>query len=215
MRRIPFHNGEAEAAAIERAVDHLARGGILVHPTEAIYGFGCALDNAALERLRALKHRESARPFLLLVAESGQAPGLAWNDDARRLAAAFWPGPLTLALPAPFGDYPDAVVSDKGTVAIRVPGHPGMRALLRRFGAPMTSTSINLSGGEPATGIGGIEDIVDAIGASDDTLVLDGGPARGAAPSTVVDFSTGQARVVRPGAIASTKLAEIVELSDD
>ncbi|HSL69583.1 MAG TPA: L-threonylcarbamoyladenylate synthase [Longimicrobiales bacterium] len=210
MTPLPFCDQPDFDRAIPQAAAHLRAGGILGYPTETVYGLGCVLEPAALERLAQLKGGRTEKSFLLVLGTPDQAEGLIWTPAARKLAAAFWPGPLTLALPARSGRYPDRVVSAAGTVAIRVTAHSGVRQLLIYLGEPVSSTSANLPGREPASTAAEVAELL--TGATDaDTLILDAGRLPPAAPSTVVDCSETVPRIVRQGAIPYEALKDFLE----
>ncbi len=186
---------------------------MIAYPTETVYGFGCALVPEALGRLTRLKDRGPDQPFLLLIRDPGDVPELAWTDAARRLADAFWPGPLTLALADPAERFPRAVRSRSGAVAVRVSPHPSAAAILAACGGPVTSTSANRHGQPPsleaaaaARAFGG--DVADA-------MVLDGGTLPPSAPSTILDCAAPTPRVVRAGAVPIHNIERIVELAHD
>lgn len=208
MHVLPFRTPAEIAAALPEVVDHLRAGGVIAYPTETVYGFGCAVRPDAVARLSALKRRGEERPFLLLVAGAEQLSTLAWTPSARALAAAFWPGPLTLALAAPAGAFPPGVRSPDGTVAVRASPHSGVQALLRALGEALTSTSANAPGEAPARDAPGVEAAL-ALLDGGDVLVLDGGELQPSAPSTIVDASVSPPRVVRAGAVPIQKLRTI------
>lgn len=208
MHVLPFRTPAEIAAALPGVVDHLRAGGVIAYPTETVYGFGCAVRPDAVARLIALKRRAEERPFLLLVAGAEQLSMLAWTPSARALAAAFWPGPLTLALAAPAGAFPPGVRSPDGTVAVRASPHSGVQALLRALGEAITSTSANAPGEAPARDAPGVEAAL-ALLDGGDVLVLDGGELPPSAPSTIVDASVSPPRVVRAGAVPILKLRTI------
>ncbi len=210
MTRIPFVLPSDHAANAARVADHLRRGGLVAYPTETVYGFGCTLDAAALERLARLKSREGAKAFLLLVLDRSQLPGLDWTQDARRLAEAFWPGPLTLALRA-LRPFPARVTGAGGTVAVRATSHPGIRALLEALGEPITSTSVNLPGEPPASDVEEVVRVAAAVGAGDDLWILDGGRLPPSPPSTIVDCSISPPRILRHGAVTAEELRRVVD----
>ncbi|HEX7119464.1 MAG TPA: L-threonylcarbamoyladenylate synthase [Longimicrobiales bacterium] len=210
MRRLPFRDAADYDRAAPRVAEHLAEGGLIACPTETVYGFGCALEDGALERLARLKGREAVRPFLLLVLDPEQADGLEWTGDARRLAGAFWPGPLTLALRAKRA-YPRRVVGAAGTVAVRATPHPGVRAILDALGEPITSTSVNLPGEPPADDVERVVRVAEAAGAGDELWVLDGGRLPASPPSTIVDCSGTPPRVLRRGAVPTDALRGVVD----
>jgi L-threonylcarbamoyladenylate synthase len=132
---------------VAAAADVLRRGGLVAYPTETFYGLGAlARDAAALDRLAHAKLRPEGKPLPLLAADVAQVKEVALLEGlASRLAARFWPGPLTLVLPAVPG-LDAAITAGAGTVAVRVPGSEVARALARRAGGAIVSTSANLSG---------------------------------------------------------------------
>jgi L-threonylcarbamoyladenylate synthase len=181
---------------IARARSVLDDGSLLIYPTDTLYALGgLALVPAAGERVRAAKGREESKPLPLVAASPEQARSLcsAWPEAAARLAVRFWPGPLSLVLPAR-PDVPSVVTSGTGTVALRVPA----RALTRRLCAdgPLISTSANRAG-DPAPRE--CAAAVAAVGRSA-ALVLDGGPGS-PLPSTLIDLTGRAPRLLREGPI--------------
>jgi L-threonylcarbamoyladenylate synthase len=209
MKVLPFRTmAECQAAAVP-ALAHLQGGGILGYPTETVYGLGCALADAPLERLAALKGGRSEKSFLLLVGSVDQIEDVTWTPSARKLAAAFWPGPLTIALQADATRFPARVLGSNDTVAVRLTGHAVMRQLLDAFGQPITSTSANLPGQPPARNA---QEVASVLTGLDDlgSLILDAGLLPPAAPSTLVDCSVEPPRLIRAGAITLEALTRIV-----
>jgi L-threonylcarbamoyladenylate synthase len=184
---------------IAPAVEALRAGEVVALPTESSYGLAVdALSEAALARLWAVKERPADRPPPLLVDGAAMllrlVDALLMPDAARDLITHHWPGPLTLALPARPG-LPAAIVA-AGFVGVRASSHPTAMRLVRAFGGPITATSANRSGAPPA---------MTAAGAAlpGVALVLDGGPAGGAPPSTVARVHPdGRIEVLRAGPIA-------------
>jgi L-threonylcarbamoyladenylate synthase len=176
----------------------LRRGGLVVYPTETFYGLGAlARDAAAVARLGEAKLRPEGKPLPLVAADADAAFG-AWSavpEEARLLATAFWPGPLTLVAPAAPG-LPAALTLGEG-VGVRVPGAELARRLCRLAGGAVVSTSANPSGGPPPAS----PDELDPALLARVDLVLDGGRTPGGLPSTVVELGGGRARLVRPGAV--------------
>lgn len=169
-------------AGLDAAVAVLRAGGLVIHPTETVYGIGALRSGAGA--ICAAKGSPPGRPFLCVAANAEQAFGL-WSrvpDLARALAAEHWPGPLSLIGPA-----------GEGTVGVRVPGHPGLRRLLAALGEPMISTSANRAGEPPSTTFPR-----DLLGVA---LALDGGPCPGGTPSTILDLTSAPPRVLRPGPV--------------
>lgn len=187
------------AREVERLAAVLRSGGVVAYPTETFYGLGAlARDAAALERLARAKGRPEGKPLPLVAADLAMAEAVAVVDGlARRLVDRFWPGPLTLVLPARVG-LPDPITGGTGTVGIRVPGSEVARALCRAAGGPVVSTSANPSGAPPPAAVA---DLDPGLVARIDG-VLDAGPAPGGLPSTVVAVEGGRLRLLREGAVA-------------
>lgn len=209
---IPFWSpAEIEASLADTAV-HLQSGQVLAYPTETVYGFGGAVDRAAVERLVELKRRPPAKPFLLLVSDSSMLERLDLHlpSTAARLAARHWPGPLTLVLRGGDRRVPPRLRGPEGGVAVRWTSHPALQRMIAAYGDPITSTSANLPGVPPAMTAGEIvEQWGDAV-ARGILRVLDGGRLEPSEPSTVVDCTGRLPRVIRPGAIAAEVLRESV-----
>jgi L-threonylcarbamoyladenylate synthase len=189
----------------DRAIEALRSGEVVVYPTETFYGMGAdALSPAALDRLFSLKGREPGKPVALIAADARSAFELAREvpETARRLAEAFWPGPLTLVLPAR-DNLPEPLIGPDGGVGVRVSSHPVARALAAGLGRPITATSANLAGGQPATTLG---EARDAFGANV-KVYLEGGRLTAAAPSTVVACDRDGWRILRAGAISDRAVA--------
>lgn len=198
---------EALEGALTPALAHLREDGILAYPTATVYGFGGRTTPDALAALSALKQRDPHRPFLLLIPHEDAAPGLVWTDEARELARAFWPGALTLVLADPHGRYPVGVRGAGGGVAVRRSPHPVVRVLVEALGEPLTSSSANLPGGAPASDAGAVARVLESVGpAGDAVMVVDGGALPPSLPSTLVDCTGAEPRVVRPGAVPLDRL---------
>ena len=189
---------DGDAGRIE-AVEVLRSGGIVALPTDTVYGIAVDLGvSGGIERLFAAKHRPPDRAIVLLLADAGQAPAIGIIGRAAAvLAAEFWPGGLTLVVPRRADvALPEVLTGGAPTIGLRVPDHPAPRALAAAVG-PLPTTSANRSGepeGRDAAEI--LAELGDAI-----DLVLDGGPAAGGPPSTVVDCTSERPRILRLGAI--------------
>jgi len=195
----------AQGQALDSAIEAIRLGEVIVYPTETFYGMGAdALSPAALDRLFALKGREPGKPVALIAADAHSAFELAReiSDAARRLADAFWPGPLTLVLPAR-DDLPAPLIGPDGGVGVRVSSHPIARALAAGLGRPITATSANLAGGQPARTLG---EARDTFGAKV-KVYLEGGKLAASAPSTVVACDRNGWRVLRAGVISDGAIA--------
>jgi tRNA threonylcarbamoyl adenosine modification protein (Sua5/YciO/YrdC/YwlC family) len=186
---------EAEAAAAA-----LRAGGLVILPTETVYGLAAdAGDAEAVARIFEAKGRPRFNPLIAHVADAAVAERLAVFDDrARRLAEVFWPGPLTLVLPFRGGaDVSDLARAGLDTVAVRVPAHPVAGAVLAAFGGPVVAPSANRSGRpSPTTFADAIEETGSAA-----ALAVDGGPCAVGLESTVVALLDGAPRLLRPGAV--------------
>jgi L-threonylcarbamoyladenylate synthase len=197
IRRIdPQH---PDAALIARAAELLRAGRLVAYPTETFYGLGAdPLSAAAVERVYQAKGRPE-RMALPLIAADEAAVRLCVGEfaaAARKLADAFWPGALTLVLPASEA-LPPLLLGGGRTVGVRISPHPIAAALARATGAPIVATSANRSGGTaPVTA----QEVEVSMGEEID-LILDGGPTRGGLASTVLDLTTDPPRVVRAGAL--------------
>lgn len=192
-------------AALPRVLAHLSTDGLIAYPTETVYGFGGAVTAAAAGALRDLKSRELIKPFLLLIAEPDQAPGVQWTDASRAIARLYWPGPLTLALPAEPRAYPEGIISNDGIVALRASPHPLVRAIIDAWGGAITSTSANAPGTRPARNGAEVAEALRALDARN-VLVLDGGTLPESQSSTILAVEDHTARVLRAGAIATEDL---------
>lgn len=190
-----------EPGLVAEALRALEAGLLVIYPTETLYALGGVATAAVAVRVRAAKGREEGKPLPLVAADAGQASRLCavWGEQAERLAAAFWPGPLTLVLRAG-AEVPAEITAGTGSVAVRVPGLALPRELCRRAG-PLVSTSANRSG-EPPHAL--CAPAVAAVGAHA-ALALDAGSLPGQA-STILDL-TRQPRLVRAGAVPVEALA--------
>jgi L-threonylcarbamoyladenylate synthase len=197
-----------ESGAIARAAALLGQGKLVAFPTETVYGLGAnALDPAAVNRIYEAKGRPAYNPLIVHVADAAAVRRLvtAWPETAERLAARWWPGPLTLVLPKS-RDVPPEVTAGLGTVAIRVPAHPVALALLRAAGVPVAAPSANRSGEvSPTTA----EHVLQSLG-NRVPMILDGGPATVGIESTVVDLSDRIPVLLRPGMVSREELEAVV-----
>lgn len=184
---------------LERALLALGRDGVVVYPTETLYGLGAlAFSEIALERLAELKGHDRDKPISVLVASRAMLEGIAAAipDVAERLIAAFWPGALTIAFPAKPGLSP-VLTAGGDTIAARISSHPIAQALVERVGRPLTATSANPGGLAPPSEVRAARGY---FGSRVDVYV-DGGRTAGGPASTVVDCSQGVPKLSREGAI--------------
>lgn len=191
--------------ALQRALDLLRQGGLVAFPTDTVYGLGALASSPhSIRKLYEVKGRDLAKaiPILIGSVEDLQQVSPDPGELAMRLAARFWPGPLTLVVPRHPG-LP-AELSSLPTVGVRMPDHPAALALLRAAG-PLAVTSANLSGeASPSTA----EEVLAQLGGRI-PLILDGGRTPGGRPSTVVDCSGPEPKILRQGPIKLEDLREV------
>ncbi len=197
-----------DPARIEEAVLLLNAGELVAFPTETVYGLGADARNPlAVARIFAAKGRPVSHPLIVHV--SGLAAAREWSADlpdaARRLAEAFWPGPLTIVLPKA-ADVPAGVTGGQSTVALRAPAHPVARALLAAFGGGIAAPSANRYGRiSPTRAADVYEELGDRV-----ALVLDGGDCEVGLESTIVACLDGRVTLLRPGAVSRSQLRDVV-----
>ena len=203
-----LHISDALTAQQRDAVHEvLAEGGLIVFPTETFYGVAALPSHAgALERLARLKERERDKPIPLIAASREDVSAIADIPvELAPLARAFWPGPLTLALPPKSGVAPELLGSGS-TVGIRISSYPVARDIASAAGGVVTSTSANFSGEAPPADVEAMSDALkDAV-----DLMLDAGSLTGGAPSTVVGIVDGAVHIFREGAISRARIAEVL-----
>jgi L-threonylcarbamoyladenylate synthase len=200
-------------ASIARAAECLRRGGLVAFPTETVYGLGAhALDAAAVRRLFDAKGRPANDPLIVHVSSFDDVADLLSEDPetgpysrARRLAAQFWPGPLTLVLPKS-DRVPPEVTAGLSTVAIRVPAHPVARALLEAAQIPIAAPSANLfSRPSPTRAEHVLQDLDGRI-----DMIIDAGATIVGVESTVLDLTRPEPTILRPGAVTIEMLRDVL-----
>jgi L-threonylcarbamoyladenylate synthase len=195
-----------EPNAYNYALDVLQNYGTVAFPTDTVYGLAAlAFDTQAVERLYTVKKREQTQAIAILLSADDKLPLVAENPNrsAKRLAAAFWPGPLTLVLPR----HPDVPhnLSNRSTIGVRIPDHPVALELLRNTG-PLAVTSANLSGQEnTCTAQEVLAQLEGRV-----HLILDGGRTPGGVPSTVVDATKEEIEILREGPIKQKDLLKVL-----
>lgn len=191
--------------AIERAARLIREGRLVAFPTETVYGLGAnAFDAEAVSRIFAVKRRPATSPLIVHVHSIAMARTVAraWPEEAQRLAARFWPGPLTLVLEKA-ASIPDRVTAGLDTVGIRVPSHPAALALIRAANVPIAAPSANefmrLSPTEASHVAEGLAD-----------MVLDGGCSEVGLESTVLSLAGGRRVLLRPGAVTREAIEAVI-----
>ena len=192
----------ASLDVIQQALEILNPGGLVAFPTDTVYGVGClAFDGKAVESIYAAKDRpiEKAIPVLIGDESDLEKVGLNIPDAAHKLASRFWPGPLTILIPKK-PNLPESVSATE-TVGVRIPDHEVARALLRAAG-PMAVTSANISGqASPSTA----EEVFAQLNGRI-PLIIDGGKTPGGVPSTLVDCTDKEIKILREGPITLEEL---------
>lgn len=204
----PSGPSASSTSDLTAAVDALRRGGLVVFPTETVYGVGADATNAAaVERLFDAKGRPSERAVTVHLGRGADLHDWAAevSDDAARLAAELWPGPLTLVVPARPGVLP-AVRGGGAAVGLRVPDHPMALDLLDAFGGGVVGSSANRHGEPPAATV---DDARAALGDAADAY-LDGGPCRLGTGSTVLDLTGDTPTVLRAGALPAARIEAVL-----
>jgi L-threonylcarbamoyladenylate synthase len=198
----------ADEQALARAATALREGALVAFPTETVYGLGAdAANPEAVRRIFAAKGRPDDHPVIVHVADEAAARrwSRAFPPGAAALAAAFWPGPLTLILPRADHVH-DVVTGGQDNVGLRVPSHPVARALLAAFGSGVAGPSANRFGHVSPTHAGHVAaDLGDAVAIS-----LDGGASDVGIESTIVSFATDPPQLLRPGGVAVDALERVL-----
>lgn len=201
-----------DAADLERAAGWLREGRLVAMPTETVYGLAADAANPdAVRRVFAAKGRPADHPVIVHLPDAGSVDGWARDvpEAARRLAAAFWPGPLTLVLKR--GPRVDNVITGgQSTVGLRVPAHPVAQALLKRFGGALAAPSANRFGHVSPTTAAHVMKEFDAESEPEVVAVLDGGACDVGLESTIVDLSGEVPRLLRPGMISVADIERVI-----
>jgi L-threonylcarbamoyladenylate synthase len=199
----------ATDGAIKDAAGLIAAGRLVAFPTETVYGLGAdATDDAAVAAIFAAKNRPASNPLIVHFADAGEAAGAVdFDDSARHLADAFWPGALTLVAPRqPQCPLSPLVSAGLDSVAVRVPDHPVAHALLAAARCPIAAPSANRAGRLSPTRA---DHVAQSLGAAVD-LILDGGACRLGVESTVVDLTGERPALLRPGGVAAEDIEAVV-----
>jgi len=210
---LPTHTPALFEAAVAEAVRLLKAGEVVVLPTETVYGLAAnAFIPAAVARIYDIKGRPAHNPIIVHVVGHQMARACAkeWPDSAHRLATAFWPGPLTLVVQrAPV--IPDIVTADGPTVGLRWPSHPLIQAVIRTCNFPLAAPSANLANQLSPTNA---QHVQAALG-DRVALIIDGGQSQVGIESTVVDVTSRDARILRPGMIHAEAVQSVTPLESE
>jgi L-threonylcarbamoyladenylate synthase len=205
MIRISATNKEKAIAECRRVI---TEGGVVAFPTESFYGLGVKYDDLlALKKLNILKRRPKDRALPLIIGDRKVLALIAPSTGfiAEKLMKRFWPGPLTLLVPAK-KDLPELITAGSGKVAVRIPGSSFALELAGSLDFPVTATSANISGMTPASHP---DEVIRYFGDQIDLLV-DGGEAPGGKPSTIVDIEDSKIEIVRKGSIPDEDIYRLV-----
>ncbi len=197
----------SSALDLDAALASLRRGGAIVYPTETFYGLGArALATPAVEAVARLKGRDAGKPIGVIVDDVDMLARVVARvpPAAERLIARFWPGPLTLVLPA-HADLPPALTGGSGRIGVRVSPHPIAHALVTALGEPLTATSANPGGADPALDVPTARAYFGAA-----VGYVDGGRLAGGLGSTVLLVADDAARVIRRGAVPIDEIRRIL-----
>jgi L-threonylcarbamoyladenylate synthase len=202
-------NANTEAENLTRAVEALRRGDLIIFPTETLYGLGAdAFNRAAVAQVFQLKGRDRHNPLPVLIADVAMLNALVEEIPpiAAKLMDRFWPGPLTIVLPAQKG-IPQPLLNQRGGVGVRVSSQPIATALVKALGRPLTATSANPSGKEPACTL----EQARRYFAQRVELFIDGGTLASRTGSTVVEVTGNDLKIIRAGEISAAKLHAVLK----
>jgi L-threonylcarbamoyladenylate synthase len=203
-RILRLDQGRVEGPLVRDIAAALASGAVAAYPTETFYALGAAaFSRKAVDKVFRLKKRDPGKPLSFVAADMDMVRQMAGSlpPAFTLLAGEFWPGPLTLVVPAAAG-FPERLLGPGRTVAVRIPPLAWLRAVVRELAEPLTATSANLSGAKE------IDDPleVQALFGGKIDLIVDGGPAPGGRPSTIVDLAAARPRVLREGPIPADRI---------
>lgn len=209
MKTVVLTDANTSEVAKEAALI-LTSGGVVLYPTDTLYGLGAdALSNEAVKKVYAIKGRDSDKPIIVLAKDMEMVEQYAeLTEEARRLAARFWPGALTLVLRKKSG-IETGTVRERNDISIRVPQNTFCHAMSAAYGGLITTTSANISG---MPSLRSVPEIVRQLGDKVKLidLVIDAGTLPSSNASTVVDLSGVSTVILREGAVASSEIAEVL-----
>lgn len=209
LQVIRIHPDHPAPDAIHRAAELIQDQGVVVFPTQCLYGLGAdARDHGAIKKIFRIKQRPETSPLLILIHSPIDLKDLVTHvsEPAKILMQTFWPGGLTLIFKAAPG-VSDLLTAGTGNIGARVPSHPVARALIKAAGRPITGTSANISGGP---GCSRIKDLPQELIQTVD-LVLDAGTLKGGTGSTILDITCDPPRILRSGAIPNHRIQQVID----
>lgn len=199
---------------IQLAAKRIQEGGLVVFPTETVYGLGAnAFDENATRKIFEVKKRPVDNPLIVHIASANEIGIVAWvpddvqNDLLFKRLFSFWPGPLTLVLPVK-SSVPSVVTGGKDSVAVRVPRHPIALALLKAAEVPIAAPSANISSRISATTAAHVEE---TLGNNVD-MILDGGPCEVGVESTILSLLEWPPRILRPGGVSAERISKLLDV---
>jgi L-threonylcarbamoyladenylate synthase len=207
-RVIRLDRGLVDGPQVREIAAALLGGAVAAYPTETFYALGAAaFSRKAVDRVFRMKRRDASKPLSFIVSDLDMIGEISSSlpPAFKALAGEFWPGPLTLVLPAAAG-LPERLLGPGRTIAVRIPPLPWLRAVVRELCEPLTATSANLSGERELAD----PDEVKALFDGQVDLIVDGGPAPGGLPSTIVDLTAPAPRILRQGRIPAALIEAIL-----
>ncbi len=207
-RAVRLDERAADVPGVKDIAAALLAGAVAAYPTETFYALGAAaLSKRGIDRVFRLKKRDPSKPLSFVVSDMDMVRDVVSSlpPAFMVLAAEFWPGPLTVVLPAAAG-FPERLLGPGRTIALRIPPPAWLRSLVREMSEPLTATSANLSGERELADPAEVRTLFD--GRVD--LIVDGGPTPGGRPSTIVDLAGDRPRILREGAIPGTRIEALL-----
>lgn len=190
----------------------IKNGGIILFPTQYLYGLGAkALNTEAVDKIFDIKQRPYHKPLLILIDKQKDLDGLVQNipSAAARIMKYFWPGAITIVFKAKKA-LPSNLTAGTGRIGVRMPHHPVALALVKAVGSPITATSANISGHSGCSELSDLDaSMVDKL-----DLILDAGPLKGGIGSTIVDVTTDSMKIIREGAIPAKNIFTVLTTSE-
>lgn len=203
-RVMRLDQGLADGPQVRDLAAALLGGAVATYPTETFYALGAAaFSRKAVDRVFRMKGRDASKPLSFIVSDMDMIGEISSSlpPAFKILAGEFWPGPLTLVLPAAAG-LPERLLGPGRTIAVRIPPLAWLRAVVRELSEPLTATSANLAGEKELTDPAEVT----ALFNGQVDLIVDGGPAPGGLPSTIVDLTAAAPRILRQGRIPAAQI---------